>query len=541
MRLIRIAALLAGLCSVNQFCLGQNHLIYLDRTPGSAAQDAQEAAFLQAAGSGLTRVDIDNLPSGQVQGNEWRDQGILFIQPAGEPLHLIAQNSNQVPSSPPNSLWPIGADESIEIVLTANSYALGFWLIDSEYGNSQETISFFDPSDNLISSFEMPRCGCLASHGSLQGNFFVGIISEQPIGRVLINELTLDTESVGIDDIFFSSCDPVAALEFDGVDDRLVIPYDEAFPETTFSLTAWIRAYQTDQFRTLVEYGEDDASDNAPWTLWITPDDELALNIENEPSKNNYNSGVVVADGTWHHVAAARSLAGQVDLYVDGILVKSFSASVTPGGSSQDLTIGCGTGISGPPISPQPRAFFFHGSIDEVSIWDTALTPQQIETIHSDGIAAPVATDLVGYWRLDENVGQAASDSSGNSWHATLGETSSSESDDPTWRTSEAPTCCEDQEICLNFEPNRVNVNETLELVLSGGGPGQLASLWITGVDGTPAFVPVVIGVFGADETLRLSSHAEPGSGSLDVSLIGLAFSSSGGIASSNLITVVVR
>lgn len=48
-------------------------------------------------------------------------------------------------------------------------------------------------------------------------------------------------------------------------------------------------------------------------------------------------------------------------------------------------------------------------------------------------------TGLVAYYRLNENTGQTTYDETSNNNDGTLGTTSSSDSNDPSWTTSDAP------------------------------------------------------------------------------------------------------
>ena len=46
---------------------------------------------------------------------------------------------------------------------------------------------------------------------------------------------------------------------------------------------------------------------------------------------------------------------------------------------------------------------------------------------------------LVTYWRFDEGSGQTANDKTINGNHGTLGSTTGTDSDDPSWVVSDAP------------------------------------------------------------------------------------------------------
>ena len=95
-------------------------------------------------------------------------------------------------------------------------------------------------------------------------------------------------------------------------------------------------------------------------------------------------------DGSWHMAAATLSLAGMA-LYVDGALVAT-NADATGEATSGWWRAGCGnlagwgdgwTGSNGPSTNSNPATNFpFQGSLDEISIWQSALTATQINFLY---------------------------------------------------------------------------------------------------------------------------------------------------------------
>jgi hypothetical protein len=69
----------------------------------------------------------------------------------------------------------------------------------------------------------------------------------------------------------------------------------------------------------------------------------------------------------------------------------------------------------------------FLGKLDELRIYNRALSPDEIVDLYN------YAPGPVGYWKMDENTGQYAYDTSGDNNNGTLGANSSPDTDDPTW------------------------------------------------------------------------------------------------------------
>ena len=71
----------------------------------------------------------------------------------------------------------------------------------------------------------------------------------------------------------------------------------------------------------------------------------------------------------------------------------------------------------------------FNGQIDEVAVWNKALTNSEISALYNSGSGLDASSDSVnyasssslqGYWNLNENSGVTATDLSGNNNHGTL-------------------------------------------------------------------------------------------------------------------------
>jgi len=127
-------------------------------------------------------------------------------------------------------------------------------------------------------------------------------------------------------------------------------------------------------------------------------------------------------DGAWHHIAGTFD-GSSAKLYTDGVLVGEATTSYSAT-NSLDLVLGvhgatCGGG-------------YYVGVLDEVSIWDTART---LEELTSD-MASPLVGDevgLVAYWDFDGESEQTVTDRSGNGWTGVFGSTSAVEDNDPLW------------------------------------------------------------------------------------------------------------
>jgi len=158
------------------------------------------------------------------------------------------------------------------------------------------------------------------------------------------------------------------ALEFDGVDDYiLVTDYVPVSGAADRAVTAWIRMVNTD-VQGIVAWGQ--IQGQSKWVIRLTPKGQLRLEIEGAAIKGNSR----LADGEWHHIAVSFAndgtpALGDVDLYADGTLQnhanETLQINTSPTGN---LEIGRNLKNDG----------FFEGSIDEVKIYDRALSVDEV-------------------------------------------------------------------------------------------------------------------------------------------------------------------
>ena len=190
-------------------------VIYHDPTIGYANQLAQESAFL-AATSGITTIDFDDIASGTpFAGDEYAAQGILFSQPLGAQMYISLPNIAFTPRTEPNVLGLGGGStpgiEDLQLDLLTPQHAVGLWAIDSEFTapGFDEQIEFYNAALDLIAVIPLPHLGY--SSGGPEGNFFFGVISADPIARVIMREAPNEPEqfeTVAWDNIYFGVPEP---------------------------------------------------------------------------------------------------------------------------------------------------------------------------------------------------------------------------------------------------------------------------------------------------------------------------------------------
>lgn len=268
-------------------------------------------------------------------------------------------------------------------------------------------------------------------------------------------------------------------LRFDGSDDRVDIA-DSADLDLTggsFTISAYIRPTswgQNLQGR-IVDHGGG-SSGNTGWVLGLENKQSkgsphsLRLQINNSKSFNTIASPGAITLNEWQHVAATLD-AGTLTFYVDGQIVGTSTGVPTPAARNTDVRIGLRS-------TDTKRAF--EGDIDDVQIWDRALSQIEIQQMMGSELLG-TEPGLLAYYDMNEGMGQAAADGTANGHNGTLGSTGSADSADPLWIAFAPPA---NTAPVVNAGVDQVIVMPTNSVTLSGtatddGLPaGTLINTW---------------------------------------------------------------
>ena len=138
--------------------------------------------------------------------------------------------------------------------------------------------------------------------------------------------------------------------------------------------------------------------------------------------------GVNLLDGSWHHVCVVRDVTtGRKHIYLDGVHNVSSSAGVS------DDNLSYPDGYNDPSWPWNPYIVFgaekhdydpasyppFRGWLDEVRLWNIALTPAQVAAYYNTTIS-PSTPGLVAYYRFEQGAGTTILDLTAGASHGTL-------------------------------------------------------------------------------------------------------------------------
>ena len=189
-----------------------------------------------------------------------------------------------------------------------------------------------------------------------------------------------------------------------------------------YTVEAWVMVSSGSGIYEIV--GQNGVAGDCKGTLIIL-DGKVRFELSTPGYTALFSSGTVTPNA-WTHVAGVYN-GSQMRVYINGTLSGQVAKSgniTTYDFAGRSTRIGgyAGSGSTGCP-------YWFDGQIDEVRIWNTARTQQQLQANMEVEIAGQ--DGLIGYWRLDDEVGSMAIDHSGNGHTGTL--TNRNGQGTPTW------------------------------------------------------------------------------------------------------------
>ena len=197
------------------------------------------------------------------------------------------------------------------------------------------------------------------------------------------------------------------SLEFDGSNDYVDCGNDSSlnWGDGDGTVACWFKT--TDTGTSDIVMNGSYSTDGKGYVLLIDSNGKFQFAIDdNSGAGVKYVLSTTSAnDGIWHHIAGVRE-GTNIRLYVDGVEDAASPTAIASYGSldiSDNLFFGAGTNQAG-----GSAGNFYQGNIDEVAIWNTSLTSNQIKTLYNNREpfnAKNIAlSNLKGYWRMGDGV-----------------------------------------------------------------------------------------------------------------------------------------
>jgi len=264
------------------------------------------------------------------------------------------------------------------------------------------------------------------------------------------------------------------ALSFDGVNDYVQVANPTILQNQNITVSFWVKpGTQDNAIVAPIDFSHNWRVSPLAYGSWVIQSEDATTNRNyyfafNQGSgatsvyeNNGAGAGIQYTTGVWQHIVYTKSGTTQRG-YKDGALV--WSPAVTTS-SSVYYKSGLGLRVGGVVAYEGTREF--NGQLDEVRVYNRALTPSEIKVLYNVGaakFAPPNNQGLVGYWSFNEGTSTIALDYSGNKNKGTL-------VNGPTWADGK-------QGKALNFDGGNdyVDVPDTPSISLTGN---FALSVWI--------------------------------------------------------------
>lgn len=222
-----------------------------------------------------------------------------------------------------------------------------------------------------------------------------------------------NVESDGSDilPVIENTLDEEYELQFDGVNDKVTVPDDDALsPANAITIMFW--AYDSDPKGNYLSPISKYSTGNLEWDIihyvqtgtyqfyvrgGSTP--HIESTYEHQIQKNVWEHWAFQYDDT----------SGDMYIYKNGALVASKSETTGAlANTGSNITIGA-----------RDASLYFKGKLKDVRIYDSIIADTDIATIYSAG-TDPQPSNLIGRWELDEGTGTTATDTSTNGNDGTI-------------------------------------------------------------------------------------------------------------------------
>ncbi len=252
------------------------------------------------------------------------------------------------------------------------------------------------------------------------------------------------------------------ALSFDGSNDYVSSPTNSMFniSQNGFTYSVWIKGNNFSSNPMIM-------GRYLPY-LRITAARKAHLSVHDGTQRHVY-SNTSLNTGEWYHILATYDSYGYMKIYINGVLDGTAGPYSTLNNYGHRMSIGTWQDAGGS---------HFNGLIDEVKIYNYALSEEEVRQDYNQGMAAvmgqssgntgstapggsasqeycvPGSSDTcrppVAEWKFDEKTGDTAYDTSGNNNEGTL-------VNNPTWRST---AFCKEGG-CLEFDEESSYVNNS--------------------------------------------------------------------------------
>ena len=220
----------------------------------------------------------------------------------------------------------------------------------------------------------------------------------------------------------YDASSDVTGLQFDGVDDYILIEENVLPDSGDYTISIWVKADSSNVgARTLISQSDTSGS---PFYFGSNSGSDLSGKIKMNQDWKSLESSPFYLDNKWHlytivndgTIGDSSIIVDTSLFYVDGVEISTVMGEGKSYPIDERFFIGTMWDSSGE---------FFSGAIDDISIWDRKLSSKEISSIYNSGIGLDPTIDsldykgsenLIAFWPFSEGADSSVSDFSGNGY-----------------------------------------------------------------------------------------------------------------------------
>ncbi len=161
-------------------------------------------------------------------------------------------------------------------------------------------------------------------------------------------------------------------VTFDGVDDYLVVGDSPSLNPSAITFTAWLKP-NTASLQAYIAAKFDGGPQPTYYFYWDGITDRVSIGTNGTGGGERFSSSVFTDNNAWVHVAVTDDASGNIRFYRNGVPAGTPAAAAI-GSNNKNLIIGA-RGAGGGAVG------FFSGAIDEVAIYNRALSASEIAAL----------------------------------------------------------------------------------------------------------------------------------------------------------------
>ena len=177
-------------------------------------------------------------------------------------------------------------------------------------------------------------------------------------------------------------------IQFDGTND-CVRSYDVPSINNSFSITAWVNCQGSNSSNNDKTIVAKKGASQTGYHFLINDSNRLVMRFHNGTTSSEIVSNTILSTNQWRNVSFTIDGANMGRLYIDGVLDNESSMNPL-------IDITNVFTIGGRYINESSTVDFFRGKIDEVRLWNTALTVNEIRFIMNQEIEQGASNTVKG-------------------------------------------------------------------------------------------------------------------------------------------------